>query len=65
VEIVEQKLSNIPLWKKYDIIVLLHKNGTKVTQHAKDFDIPTTMLTTTFTNKDKIIYFLISLYTKT
>ena len=41
------KTSDIPLWKKYDIVVsIIGKNGTKVAKHAKDFDIPTTTFAT-------------------
>jgi len=39
-----------------DIVVSLNsENGTKVTKLAKDFDIPTTTLTTVSKNEDKII----------
>jgi len=40
------KRSSIPFWKKYEIIVLFNsKNGMKLAKLAKDFDIPTMMLT--------------------
>jgi len=48
-----RKLSNkrssrpIPLLKKHDIVVSLNsENGSKVAKLAKDFDTPTTTLTT-------------------
>jgi len=48
------KKSNIPLWKKYDIVVSFNsENGTKVAKIARDFNIPTTTLTTVLKNKDK------------
>jgi len=48
------KRSCIPLWKKYDVVVLL----------ARYCDIPTMALTTVLKNKDKINYnFFLSEYT--
>jgi len=58
------KRSNIPLWKKYDIIVSLNgENGTKVGKIVKDLDLPTMMLTKVSKNKNKIIsHFFLSEY---
>jgi len=51
------KRRNIPLdGKKYDIVVSLNSDmRTNVEKLAKDFDIPTTTLTTVSQNKNKII----------
>jgi len=50
------KRSSIPLCQKYDIVALFNsENGTKVAKLARDFNIPTTTLTTILKDNDRTI----------
>ena len=49
------KRSNLPLWKKYDIVSRFKSgNGTKVANLAREFEVPRTTSISILKNKEKI-----------